>query len=48
MDNRDRKILEKVLNEIIFLQKDTKGVTREIFLSDERLKRSVAIANVEC
>ena len=43
MDERDRTILQKILKDIDFLISDTKGITLEKFLSDERLMRSTAM-----
>ena len=43
MVKKDKIALQKILKEIEFLETDTKGVTLETFISNERLKRSVSM-----
>lgn len=41
--DRNLTVLKKMLDEIEFLNFDTKGVTFAAFMADERLKRSVSM-----
>ena len=41
--DRNSAVLREMLEEIDFLQQDTKGVTREKFMANERLRRSVSM-----
>lgn len=43
MQRRDKIIFQKVLAEISIAQDMTKGITEELFLSDEKLKRAVCM-----
>lgn len=43
MNNRDRQILNKILNEISIAMDMIDGVSEGIFLNDEKLKRAVCM-----
>jgi uncharacterized protein with HEPN domain len=43
MKHRDSRVLEKILDEIEFLETATNGVTYEQFIDDEEKKRAVAM-----
>lgn len=46
MRQPDRHVLEKILEEIAFLENLLRGVDMEAFLSDETVKRTAAMASI--
>ena len=43
MDNRDKKVLQKILEEIDYLETVVSGIAYDTFMQDETLRRAVAM-----
>jgi len=47
MNNRDEQVLSKILHEIEIALDMTHGVTEDLFLNDEKLKRAICMTLIK-